>query len=234
MNEILAVFLPCHHLVCNWFSVICFYFEQGGWRRVAGFSAHQSLLVLFALIIFTAADLAALLSSFSADTACQHGASLAGDSSPLFGSGSREVTIPSTTLLSPPPSSPVLPRQARRLLSCLVETAPLRLARSAAVRAQLRLPGTHVARFHLWVSVWPQEWVDIRTLMHANAGTLTSARPSADKQHINTRVLLVQILCCKHTYLSPCLSPLSLSLSPHSPAPLAPWHPSTSFLPTCF
>lgn len=106
MNEILAVFLPCHHLVCNWFSVICFYFEQGGWQRVAGFSAHQSLLVLFALIIFTAADLAALLSSFSADTACQHGASLAGDSSPLFGSGSREVTIPSTTLLSPPPSSP--------------------------------------------------------------------------------------------------------------------------------
>ncbi|KAI4828335.1 hypothetical protein KUCAC02_022431, partial [Chaenocephalus aceratus] len=50
----------------------------------------------------------------------------------------------------PPPllRFPLPPPQARRLLSCLVETAPLRLARSAAVRAQLRLPGTRVARFH--------------------------------------------------------------------------------------
>lgn len=110
----------------------------------------------------TATDLTMLLSSFSADAVCQHGTSLPGDRSPLFGSSSREVTN------RPPPTPlPFLPRQARRLLSCLVETAPLRLARSAAVRAQLRLPGTHVARFHLWVSVWPQEWVDISMLMHA-------------------------------------------------------------------
>lgn len=107
----------------------------------------------------TAADLTMLLSSFSADAVCQHGTSLPGDRSPLFGSSSREVTNRRPL--------PFLPRQARRLLSCLVETAPLRLARSAAVRAQLRLPGTHVARFHLWVSVWPQEWVDISMLMHA-------------------------------------------------------------------
>lgn len=75
------------------------------------------------------------------------------------GGGSREVTdqAPSPpspaqrrpARLRPPPSLRVLPRQARRSLACLVETAPLRLARSAAVRAQLRLPGAHVARFHL-------------------------------------------------------------------------------------
>lgn len=58
----------------------------------------------FPVIIFfssTAADLPMLLSSSSADAACQHGASLPGDRSPLFGSGSREVTSP--------PSRPFLP-----------------------------------------------------------------------------------------------------------------------------
>lgn len=82
-----------------------------------------------------------------------------------------------------PPRPPVPSRQARRLLPCLVETAPLRLARSAAVRAQLRLAGTHVARFHLWVSVWPQERVDISMLMHANADTVASTRVCAEERH---------------------------------------------------
>lgn len=86
----------------------------------------------------------------------------------------------------PLPHPPVPSRQARRLLSCLVETAPLRLARSAAVRAQLRLAGTHVARFHLWVSVWPQERVDISMLMHANADTVASTRVCTDDQHAKT------------------------------------------------
>lgn len=130
-----------------------------------------------------------LLSSFSADAVCQRGASLPGDRSLLFGSGSREVTAlplaPTPPPPPPPPARPVPPvpsRQARRSLPCLVETAPLRLARSAAVRAQLRLAGTHVARFHLWVSVWPRERVDISMLMHANADTVASTRVCTEER----------------------------------------------------
>lgn len=106
--------------------------------------------------------------------------SLASDrrSPACFGSSSREVTG-----RCPPPPLPhhlSLPRQAMRSLPCLVETAPLRLARSAAVWAQLRLRGAHVARFHLWVSVWPQEWVDIR-LVHARK----CGNASLASKHIN-------------------------------------------------
>ncbi|TNN74137.1 Lipoma-preferred partner [Liparis tanakae] len=61
-------------------------------------------------------------------------------------SGSREVTTN-----PPPPSHP--PARLGRLLHCLVETAPLRLARSAAVRAQLRLPGAH-GRLHVAGARW--------------------------------------------------------------------------------
>lgn len=181
-----------------------------------------------------------LLSSFSADAVCQHGTSLPCDRSSLF-LAAVHVRWPTPFPHSLPcPPLPFLPRQARRLLSCLVETAPLRLARSAAVRAQLRLPGTHVARFHLWVSVWPQEWVDIRMLMHANAYIVTSTRVRTDEQHTNTQTSLnVQLAqhSPQHTHSPvplpfPSLPPLSVS--PCSPAPLAAWHPSTPLLPTCF
>lgn len=105
-------------LVIGQFSIqnyICYYLEQWGqfqktWSRFF----QRSLWVLFAIFVLslscpsTAVDLTMLLSSFSADAVCQHGASLPGDRSPLFGSGSREVNT-HPTLPSPPPPLPPLP-----------------------------------------------------------------------------------------------------------------------------
>lgn len=170
-----------------------------------------------------------LLSSFSADAVCQHGASLPNKHKPAFLAAVHVRWPPHhwTPPPTPPPRPSVPSRQARRLLSCLVETAPLRLARSAAVRAQLRLAGTHVARFHLWVSVWPQERVDISMLMHANTGTVASTRVCTDEQHAKTHHFqqTADQRSAPHT-LSPVLLALSRPPLPWTPSPCHPILPS--------
>lgn len=133
-SAVFFFFFVCFFFVCFIFSAFILFREVG-----AVFTVFHYLVAALPLTSQCCFLVSQLMQCASA------GLLFLANTSLLFGSGSREVIAPHP----PPPRPPVPSRQARRLLSCLVETAPLRLARSAAVRAQLRLAGTHVARFHL-------------------------------------------------------------------------------------
>lgn len=108
--------LPRHHLACNcsrgvFNTVSCF--QCSVWDLFATLSPPTISLSCSS----TAADLAMLLSSFSTDAACQHGASLPGRQKPAFLAAVHVRWPPLSPLpfLSPPGLGACYPASLRQL-----------------------------------------------------------------------------------------------------------------------